>query len=132
MDNLIHRWSIGPRTDLQFVPAGSARGDDPARYFRSRAFQTAMAQLTDGQELAIVDAPPILDVAETTDIAHQADAVLLVVCEGTSVNRLVEARERIAMTERPIIGYVYNRATNGPKRTGYGYGYSTAIEKTTS
>ena len=96
--DLIRRWSIGPDTDLQFVPAGSSHAVDPARFFRSAAFLTAMPELTGGQALTIIDAPPILDVAETTDIAHEADGVLVVVCEGTSLKRLDEARERISMT----------------------------------
>ncbi len=43
----------------------------------------------------------------------EADGVLVVVCEGTSLKKLDEARDRIALTGKPIIGYVYNRATDG-------------------
>ena len=130
--DLIRQWGVGAQTEMLFVPAGSSRSTDPARFFRSPAFQQAMPALTEGQSLVIVDAPPILAVAETTDIAHQADAVLMVVCEGTSQKQLEEARSRIALTGKPIIGYVYNRATDASKKTryGYGYGYGAAVTKT--
>lgn len=121
--DLIRPWGVGPNTDLQFVPGGTSPRSDPARFFRSPGFQAAISQLTSGQSLTIIDAPPILDVAETTDIAAHADAVLLVVCEGTSLKKLDEARERIAMTGAPIVGYVYNRATDASHKYGYGYGY---------
>ncbi len=121
--DLIRQWGVGAQTDLLFVPAGSSRSTDPARFFRSPAFQQAMPALTAGQEFVIIDAPPVLAVAETTDIAHQADAVLMVVVEGTSQRKLQEARARIEITGKPIIGYVYNRATDSSKKPGYGYGY---------
>ena len=56
----------------------------------------------------------------------------MVVCEGTSQKKLHEARTRIEMTGKPIIGYVYNRATDSSRKPGYGYGYGygAAIRKT--
>ena len=122
---LIRRWSVAPDTDLQFVPAGSLDSVDPARFFRSGAFLDAMPKLSAGEGLTIIDAPPVLAVAETTDITRQADGVLMVVCEGTSLKKLDEARERIALTGKPIVGYVYNRATDASKKDTYTYGYST-------
>ncbi len=127
--DLERRWGLGNGVELLIVPAGSSRSGDPARFFRSSAFGNAMETLTGGKQLVIVDAPPILAVSETTDITHQADAVLLVVCEGTSLKRLAEARSRIELTGKPIVGYVYNRSTEASSKTGYGYGYGKAIEK---
>ena len=129
--DLIHEWGVGAQTDLLFVPVGSSHTTDPARFFRSPAFAEAMPTLTANQELVIIDAPPILAVAETTDIAHQADAILMVVTEGTSLRKLDEARTRIELTGKPIVGYVYNRATDtsNKARYGYGYGYGKAMEK---
>jgi Mrp family chromosome partitioning ATPase len=54
----------------------------------------------------IIDAPPILAAAETMDIVRQAGGVR----PGTSLRQLADTAERIAMTDRPILGYVYNGA----------------------
>ena len=48
--DLIRQWGVGAQTELLFVPAGSSRSTDPARFFRSPAFQQAMPALTAGQE----------------------------------------------------------------------------------
>ena len=120
--DLIRPWGVGPKTDLRFVPAGNTETPDPARFFRSPGFQNAIPLLTADQVLSIIDAPPVLEVPETTDIARHVDAVLLVVGAGTSVKKLDEARERISMTGKPIVGYVYNRTAEGFRKYGYGYG----------
>ncbi len=121
--DLIRPLKGSTKADLQFVPAGSTTAIDPARYFRSPAFRRALQNLISDQDLVLIDAPPILAVAETTDLTHQADGVLLVVRPGTSAQKLAEARDRIEMTGTPIIGYVYNRTTDNPKDATYGYGY---------
>jgi len=128
--DLIRPLGGSTKAKLQFVPAGSATAVDPARYFRSPAFRRAMQDLTSDQDLVLIDAPPILAVAETTELTHQADGVLLVVRPGTSAQKLAEARDRVQMTGTPIVGYVYNRATDDTKDTPYGYGQPRTKAKT--
>ena len=115
-------------TKVQFLPAGTSRIVDAARFFRSPPFRRAIQTLVSGRDLVLIDAPPILAVADTTDIAHQADCVLMVVPPGTSRNQLDEARARIEMTGTPIVGYVYNRAADS-KDQSYTYPYGTPKTK---
>ena len=51
-----------------------------------------------------------MSAAETTDLAAQADGVVLVVAPRNPVARLEDARQRLAMSGTPILGYVFNRA----------------------
>jgi hypothetical protein len=56
-------------------------------------------------EVADKNAPALtLAVAESLDIARQADGVVVVIRPGTSMQQLVDAADRIAMTDRPILG----------------------------
>ena len=57
----------------------------------------------------MIDTPALLDVSEAVTIADHADAILLVVNRGTSLADLRRARERLAFTDTPVIGYLLNR-----------------------
>jgi tyrosine-protein kinase Etk/Wzc len=107
---------------MPFVSGGGKLAGETAGFFRSERFKNAAKQLAVGRDLVVIDAPPALAVAETTDIASQADGILVVVSEGTALSVLVDVKERLAMSGTPILGYVFNRSTK-PER-GYGYGHS--------
>jgi len=125
IDDVVNGWSIGNEAAMPFIAAGSNLAAETAGFFRSERFKHAARQLTRGRDLVVVDAPPALAVAETTDIASQADGIVVIVQEGTPLNDLVDVRERLAMSGTPILGYVFNRSTAslGSDRYGYGYGY---------
>ena len=108
---------------LNFVPAGTAQEGEAVRFFRSPAFTRAMPKIIDGSSLVIIDAPPILAAAESMDIVRQADGVLVVVRPGTSMRQLADVAERISMTDRPILGYVYNGADRESAYPTYSHSY---------
>ena len=110
-------------TSLPFVPAGSRLDDSAAAYFRSSAFRDALPQLAVGYDMVIIDTPPAMSAAETSDIASQADGVVLVVSAGTPLRDLHDARQRLSISRTPILGYVFNRAKGSTGAYGYGYGY---------
>ncbi len=122
-------WQIGDGVTLDLVPAGSRT--NPAAFFRSAEFEKAMAHLRAHADLLFLDAPPVPVAAETLDIVSQTDAVVLVVERGTPLRLLAEVRDRLALTHKPVIGYIFNKASrHGPsygygkwRKTTYGYGY---------
>jgi Mrp family chromosome partitioning ATPase len=118
-----HQWVLLDGTKIDIVPAGTGVVGNTASFFRSVGFRTAMADLLEDRDIVIIDSPPVMAAAETTDVAAAADGVVLVVAEGARLNDLDDARQRLAMSGTPILGYVFNRATPKSGVTGYGYGY---------
>jgi Mrp family chromosome partitioning ATPase len=85
-------------------------------FFRSSAFGKMLSFSREPDDLVLIDTPALLDVSEAVTIADHADVVLLVVDRGTSLADLRRARERLAFTDTPLIGYLLNR---GPASRAY-------------
>lgn len=122
VDDVVREWSIGDGPTMPFVAGGEKLDGDTAGFFRSERFRDAAKQFGIGRSLVVIDAPPALAVAETTDIASQADGIVVVVREGTAVRDLVDVKDRLSMSSTPVIGYVFNRSTASTDRNRYGYG----------
>ena len=95
-------------TVLQIGPS-ERNGHHPAEFFRSTAFGKLISFSGEPADLVLIDTPALLDVSEAVTIADHADAILLVVNRGTSLADLRRARERLAFTDTPVIGYLLNR-----------------------
>ena len=95
-------------TVLQIGPS-ERNGHHPAVFFRSTAFGKLISFSGEPADLVLIDTPALLDVSEAVTIADHADAILLVVNRGTSLADLRRARERLAFTDTPLIGYLLNR-----------------------
>lgn len=122
-DNLI--WS-GSRRDLadapgvEVVPVGGEI-TDPAGFFRTKGFISAMRRIRDHADLVIIDCPPVLAVSDALAIAEHVDAIVLVVAQGTPVSVLEEVRDRTAVLSTPFVGYVFNRADEEGAPYAYHY-----------
>ncbi|NMO90292.1 tyrosine-protein kinase domain-containing protein [Actinomycetospora sp. TBRC 11914] len=95
-------------TVLQIGPS-KPNGHHPAVFFRSTAFGNLISLSGQPADLVLIDTPALLGVSEGVTIVDHADAVLLVVNHGTSLADLRRARERLAFTDTPLIGYLLNR-----------------------
>ena len=84
-------------------------------FFRSTAFSRLISRSGEPADLVLIDTPALLDVSEAVTIADHADAVLLVVNRGTSLADLRRARERLAFTDTPLIGYLLNRGSRATR-----------------
>jgi Mrp family chromosome partitioning ATPase len=89
------------------LPCGTQL-DHPAAFFRTPASQKALMRVGEQADLVLIDTPPILTVSDTVALASQADAVVLVVDQGTPLKRLGNVRERLAFVGAPLIGYVFS------------------------
>jgi Mrp family chromosome partitioning ATPase/capsular polysaccharide biosynthesis protein len=103
-------------TVLQVGP--ERNGHHPAGFFRSTAFGKLISFSGQSADLVLIDTPALLDVSEAVTIADHADAILLVVNRGTSLADLRRARERLAFTDTPVIGYLLNRGLAGRTNAG--------------
>jgi Mrp family chromosome partitioning ATPase len=94
-------------TVLQIEPS-QRNGHHPAVFFRSTAFSKLISISGEPADLVLIDTPALLEVSDAVHIADHADAVLLVVDRGTSGADLRRARNRLGITDTPLIGYLFN------------------------
>jgi len=118
----IQRWKVSDDQELSVLPAGS-KVASTASFFRSPEFRKLMTTLRYAAPIVVFDSPPVLVASEASDIAAQVDGIVLVVTRGTPLRLLEETRNRLEMTGKPLLGYVFNRAVPSRGRYGYGYGY---------
>lgn len=95
------------------VPAGR-NVSNPIALLTSPRFRELMEYLTSVVDYVLVDAPPVIPVIDTAEIAKSCDGTLLVVSYN-AVHRqeLMEAKERLEQTGCPIIGAALNQVEIG-------------------
>ncbi len=110
---------------LQFLPSGSPKGD-PADGLASNAMVRAVEAMRAAADIVIIDAPPVLAVADAAIIATHADGVLVVVRAGRTKNHeLAEATKRLRVGGATILGFALNRV-KGLVGSAYGEYYQAA------
>jgi len=122
-ENLV--WSQSRRDmpnvpSLEIVPTGSEIAD-PAGFFRTTGFATAIQRIRDYADFVVIDTPPLLAVSDTAAIAEHVDGIVLVIAQGTSITILQEVKERLALMNAPLLGYIFNRAD--ARSAPYAYRY---------
>lgn len=91
---------------LTILPAGP-RPDHPAELLESVGMKRLLATLKTQFDVVIVDAPPVLPVADPGILAAQADGVLLVVRAGRTQRRTVrQAQELLRKMKANVLGVV--------------------------
>jgi receptor protein-tyrosine kinase len=95
---------------LTVLPAGPAPGQ-PAELLQSPNMKRLLAALRAQFDVVVIDAPPVLPVADPGIIASQADGVLLVVRAGkTQRKTVVQAQELLRKMQANLIGCVLTHA----------------------
>lgn len=83
---------------------------NPAELLSSKAMGNLIGQLREKYNVIILDAPPLLQVADSRITSKLTDGVVLVVSCVTSDRQLVlKAKEQLEMAEAKILGVVLNR-----------------------
>jgi capsular exopolysaccharide synthesis family protein len=96
---------------------------NPAEILETQSMRDLLGTVRDAYDVVIIDAPPMLPVADPAIIAPLADGVLLVARHGrTSKDLVSQTVERLEAVGGRIVGVVLNMT---PRRSvsGYGYGY---------
>jgi len=113
---------------LDLLPCGF-RPPNPVELLNNGFFGELLNSLSESYDKIIIDAPPVMPVADARVIAAQTDATLLVLRADHSTRRLsVAARDELWRVRAQRIGVVVN-AVPGRKQTNYsagadyGYGY---------
>jgi Mrp family chromosome partitioning ATPase len=99
-----------------------------AKALYSPRFRTVLEMLSKRYDMILVDAPPILSVADARIIAPLADSLILVLrCGVTDRHSAMEAYQRLQEDGVPLLGTVltdYNLSSD--KRRQYYYDYGDA------
>ncbi|MGH2444212.1 MAG: polysaccharide biosynthesis tyrosine autokinase, partial [Chloroflexota bacterium] len=112
----------GPVAHLHVLTAGP-QPPNPAELLSSRRMRRIMEHLSERADLVIVDAPPLLAVADPAVLSLMTDSALLVTdVEETSLHALQRARESLAAVGASISGIVLNKVPRGKHAYYHYYG----------
>ncbi len=107
-------WSV--QANLTIIPVGSAP-DNPAELLTSSNMLAFIEKLRKFADFVLIDAAPLLPVADAATVAPACDAVLIV-ADARSTRRatVVEARQQLDRIHAPVLGAVLvNAWSNGVK-----------------
>jgi capsular exopolysaccharide synthesis family protein len=121
--DVVQTWG---RQGLSVLPSGPIP-PNPSELLGSQQMRRLLAQLVDDYQMVIIDAPPLLPVADAAALAAVCDGALLVAKYGrTRREHLGRATEMLSSVNARLVGTVLNFApAKGatPYSYGYGYGY---------
>jgi succinoglycan biosynthesis transport protein ExoP len=106
---------------LYLLPGGSC-GVTPANLFYSPRMATLLKRLRAEFDMVLIDAPPMIHLADARVLGHLSDGVVLVIRAGqTTMDSALSASQRFAEDGTRVLGTILN--SWDPKSAGsYGYG----------
>ncbi len=123
---------------LDFIRSGKSTMS-PADILATSRTEMALEQLKGMYDLVVIDAPPILGLADTPQLANSVDAIVYVVQANSSTFRSIkQALTRLRMSRNKIVGVLVtkldrrNESYSYGYGYGYGYSYGSSAEQTTS
>jgi Mrp family chromosome partitioning ATPase len=75
------------------------------------------AEVAERYDAVVLDVPPLLNVSYAGQVLREVDGAVIVGAAGTAVNHLTELRDRLALLDVRVIGFIYNRGPLRPERT---------------
>lgn len=103
---------------------------NPTGLVQSAAMEKILAEAREKFDYVIVDAPPLLPIADAALLAQQTDGAILVVRHGSTTRHQVRtSAERLQSVGAVLLGTITNmtpstKRGNGSYGYGYGYGYA--------
>ena len=99
--------------NLSVIPSGPVP-DDPVALLAGGRTARFLRQLREAADLVIIDAPPMLPLADASILASVSDGTVLVVdAERSDRDVMAESRERIDTAGGTLIGVVYTNVRRG-------------------
>lgn len=111
------------RMDLDhlFFMSSGPLPPNPADLFSGPKFSSLLAMADEFFDLIIIDAPPVLGLADAPLIANAASETVFVISAGYNKRQYIEvALKRLRMARAHVLGVVLNRFR--VEQAGYGYG----------
>jgi capsular exopolysaccharide synthesis family protein len=114
---------------LHFLASG-AKPPNPTEILQSRVTHDLIKQLRDEYDMVIIDAPPLLPVADASVLAALADGTMLVIKHGkTTRDQLGEAIARLNQVGGRLFGVVVNMIPRRATNSYYYYYYEESTPK---
>jgi tyrosine-protein kinase Etk/Wzc len=119
-DQIIHHGVI---ENMDFISTGTLP-PNPSELLLRPNFASLLQQMSASYDLVLVDAPPILAVADTMIVGAQAGAIYIMTRAGvTTPGEINESMKRLAQAGLEAKGVLFNDLKVRPGRYGYGYNY---------
>lgn len=112
--------------DIWFLPGGIAK-EPPLNLLQSDRLPELLNLCTSWFDWIVIDSPPLLPLADTSQLARVADGILLVVREGKTPKSLLKKAVE-TLDKPPLIGVVFND-TEGEQHQYYGKYYARLASK---
>jgi capsular exopolysaccharide synthesis family protein len=113
----------GSEGGLYFLPTGSTVSN-PAELLSSPRTPALLEALTNQADVVLVDAPPVLPVADTLVIGRMVGgAVLVVETRKTPLGAVQQAKDALTRSQTRLLGVVVNKLQPKDARSDQGYGY---------
>jgi capsular exopolysaccharide synthesis family protein len=112
------------------VLTSGALPPNPSEILQTDAMRTLVAELRQGYDIVLIDAPPLLPVTDASLLASISDGAILVVRHGqTGREAVATAVSRLRAVNARLLGTVLSMApVRELTRDGYGYGYGYGPE----
>ncbi|WLR41580.1 CpsD/CapB family tyrosine-protein kinase [Bacillus carboniphilus] len=109
--------------DRLHILTGGPTPPNPAELLSSKAMFELIESVKEHYDIVIIDAPPILAVADARIIANHVDGTLLVVSSGkTDKDQAVKAKEALEQSRSKLLGAVLNGKKHDDQHLYYYYG----------
>lgn len=125
LDQVLQRWGD---TSLMILPAGTVP-PNPSELLQSARMVEVLAELAERFDTTLLDAPPVVPVADAAILAARTSGAILVIAEGrTRRDQVEKALARLAQTQGRLLGLVMN-FERGNQQENYGYGHRPQRDK---
>jgi capsular exopolysaccharide synthesis family protein len=112
----------GKIPNLTFIPSGKSH-ENSSELVANPRMEELIATVSPSFDWIVIDAPPVLAVADAVDLARSADAVLLVGRGGYTPYEVAQ-RAKAAFQNSRILGFVLNAMKEGAHAGSYNYNYN--------
>lgn len=120
LDQVIHHGVI---ENMDFITTGTLP-QHPSELLLRPNFGSFLQELSSRYDLVLIDAPPILAVADTMIIGAHAGAIYIMTRAGvTTPGEIGESMKRLSQAGLEAKGVLFNDLKVRPGRYGYGYTY---------
>lgn len=107
-----------------FVMSAGVIPPNPSELLASPIFHELLDQVKEQFDIVLLDAPPVMQVADSRIIAPEADGLILVLsCDSSDRDEVIKAKDQLQMTGTRILGLVLNRREAHHDKNRYYYAY---------
>lgn len=122
LDQVVHHNVI---ENMDFITTGTLP-QHPSELLLRPSFGNLLQELSAGYDLVLIDAPPILAVADTMIIGAHTGAIYIMTRAGvTTAGEINESMKRLRQAGLEAKGVLFNDLKVRPGRYGYGYTYGS-------